>query len=178
MTSPKRRQLLTTLALIPLGKIAFAQDKAPDANLAACNPTKGHRVSKNKGNTGGKTQANMRCFPPGTPLNQLDYEAVDGTGKAVFTDTLDWQLSCDNKTTATVTWEVRRHSSTAKNTKSATALWFQGKQIAGSAHSVDQMRPGTTQSFTHRLTVEETARGRVSLFAQGSISVNWFVIVL
>lgn len=178
MTSPKRRQLLTTLALIPLGKITFAQEKAPDANPAACNPAKGSNVTKNKFNTGGKTQANMRCFLPGTPLNQLGYEAVDSTGEAVFTDTLNWQIPCDGKTTATVTWEVRRHSSTAKNTKSATALWFQGNQIAGSAHSVDQMRPGTTQSFTYRLTVEEAARGRVSLFAQGSISVNSFVIVL
>jgi hypothetical protein len=178
MTSSKRRQLLTALALTPFGNIAFAQDKTPDANPAACNPANGHRVSKNKANTGGKTQANMRCFPPGTPLNQLDYEAVDGTGKAVFTDTLDWQFPCDSKTSATVTWEVRTHSSAAKNTKSSVALWFQGKQLAGSAHSLDQMRPGTTQSFTQRLTAEEAARGRVSLFAQGAISVNSFVIVL
>ena len=157
MTSPKRRQLLTTLALIPLGKIAFAQGKAPDANPAACNPAKGRSVSKNKFNTGGKTQANMRCFPLGTPLNQLDYEVVDSTGKAVFTDTLDWQFPCDNQTTATVSWEVRRHNGAAKNAKSTAALWFQGKQLAGSAHSPDQMRPGTTQSFTHRLTAEEAA---------------------
>ena len=178
MTSPKRRQLLTGLALIPLGKIAFAQDKAPDANPVACNPAKGRNIAKNKANTGGKTQANMRCFPPGTPLNQLDYEAVDSAGKAVFTDTLDWQFPCDNKTTATVTWEVRKHNGAAKHPKSTTALWFQGKQLTGSAHSLDPMRPGTTQSFTHRLTAEEAARGRVSLFAQGAISINAFVIFM
>ena len=178
MTSRKRRQWLTALALIPLSKIAFAQDKTPDANPAACNPTEGHRVSKNKGNTGGKTQANTRCFPPGTPLNQLDYEAVDSTGKAVFTDTLDWQIPCDNKTTATATWEVRKHNGAAKNAKSSAALWFQGKQLAGSAHSLDQMRPGTTQSFSHRLKPEEAARGRVSLFAQGAISINAFLIFM
>ena len=178
MTSPKRRQLLTGLALIPLGKIAFAQDKTPDANRDTCNPAKGRNVTKNKANTGGKTQANMRCFPPGTPLNQLEYEAVDSTGKAVFTDTLDWQFPCDGKTAATVTWEARRHSGPGKNSKATTALWFQGKQIAGSAHSLDQMRVGTAQSFTQRLTAEETARGRVSLFAQGGVSVNSFVIFM
>ena len=178
MTSPKRRQLLAALALSPLGKAALAQDTIIDVKPAACNPTKGHRVSKNKANTGGKTQANMRCFPPGTTLNQLDYEAVDSTGKAVFTDTLDWQFPCDNKTTATVTWEVRKHNGAAKGAKSSAALWFQGKQLVGSAHSLDQIRPGVNQSFTHRLTAEETTRGRVSLFAQGSISINSFVIFM
>ena len=173
MTSPKRRQLLTTLALIPLGNIAFPQDKTPDANPATCNPTKGHRVSKNKGNTGGKTQANMRCFPPGTPLNQLDYEAVDGTGKAVFTDTLDWQGPCDGKTTATVTWTVRMNNAPQKSNKANTALWFQGKQITGAAHSLERMRPGSAQTFTQRLSPEETARGRVSLFAQGGTVVEF-----
>lgn len=120
----------------------------------------------------------MRCFLPGTPLNQLDYEAVDSTGKAVFTDTLDWQFPCDSKTTATVTWEVRRHSGPGKNSKSSTALWFQGKQLAGSAHSLDQMRPGRTQSFTHQLTAKEAARGSVSLIARGAIPVNSFAVLL
>lgn len=76
MTSPKRRQLLAALALMPFGNIAFAQDKTPDANPAAYNPAEGHRVSKNMGNAGGRTQANMRCFSPGTPLNQLEHTAT------------------------------------------------------------------------------------------------------
>jgi hypothetical protein len=177
MTSPKRRQFITALALTPLGNIAFAQDKTPGANPAACNPAKGHRVSKNKGNTGGKTQANMRCFPPGTPLNQLDYEAVDSTGKAVFTDTLDWQAPCDGKTTATVTWTVRMHNAPQKSNKASTALWFQGKQITGSAHSFERARPGSTQTFTQRLSAEETARGRVSLFAQGGAVVDFVIFM-
>lgn len=178
MTSRKRRQLLTALALAPLGSIAFAQDKSPDANPAACNPTKGHRVSKNKSNTGGKTQANMRCFPPGTPLNQLDYEAVDNTGKAVFTDTLDWQAPCDIHTQAAVTWVVRKQSDSAKGQKSSTALWWRGEQIPGSAHVIDQVRPGTSQTFTHRLTAKETHIGRVSVFAQGAISVHSFAVLM
>ena len=178
MTSPKRRQLLTALALTPLGNIAFAQDKTLDANPAECNPTKGHRVNKNKGNSGGKTQANMRCFPPGTPLNQLHYEAFDGTGKAVFTDTLDWQAPCDGKTTATVTWTVRMHNASQKSNKANTALWFQGKQIAGSAHSFERMRPGSTQTFTLRLSLEETTRGRVSLLAQGGAVVDFLITMV
>ena len=177
MTSPKRRQLLAALALTRFCNIAFAQDKTPDANPAACNPAKGHRVSKKKRNTGGKTQANMRCFPPGTPLNQMDYEASDPSGKAVFTDTLDWQTRCDGKTTATVTWTLRMHNAPQKSNKTSTALWFQGKQITGSAHSLERMRPGTTQTFTQRLSPEETARGRVSLFAQ-DVAVVEFVILL
>ncbi len=176
MTSPNRRRLLAALAIAPLGKITFAQDKTPDISPAACSTERRFRRVKNKSNTS-KTQANMRCFPPGTPLNQLDYEAVDSAGKAVFTDTLDWQSPCDSKTTATVTWTVRMHNAPQKNNETTTALWFQGRQLTGSAHSLDQMRAGSTQSFTHRLTAEETARGRVSLFAQGTAVVE-FVIVM
>ena len=37
--SPKRRQLITAIALIPFGNVAFAQDKTSEAKPAACNPT-------------------------------------------------------------------------------------------------------------------------------------------
>jgi hypothetical protein len=106
----------------------------------------------------------------------LHYEAVDDAGKSVLTDKLDWKRPCDGNTALTVTWVVREQGSAAKGGKLSAALWIHCKRIAGAARTLEPIGPGRTQTFKHRLSVEETARGRVSLFAQGSVAVVSFEI--
>jgi hypothetical protein len=167
MTSLQRRTLLTGLPLLALASLSgnlLAQDK-----LGPCSP-KLSKLVRNKASTGGKTHANKQCFPPGTPLNQLNYEAAQD--KAVFTDTLDW-APCAYPNGVTITWLVH-DIGTAKG---STALWFNGSQINGSNHSLTNARKDAKQShaFTQRLSPTEAARGRVSLFAQGAAVVEFTV---
>lgn len=158
-----RRSLLASLpllALTSLPRYAFAQEKPTD-KPGACTIKLSKQV-RNKANTGGKTNANKQCFPPGTLLNQLGFEAEQE--KAVFTDTIDWER-CAYPNGVTVTWLVH-DTGTAKG---STALWFNGSQLNGSNRSFSNARKDSKRvhSFTQRLSPTEAARGRVSLLTQG-----------
>ena len=163
MISLQRRFVLTSIPLLAIAGLPctlLAQDR-PLGNSGTCS-AKLSRLVRNKASTGGKTNANKQCFPPGTPLNQLSYEAVQDT--AVFTDTLDWER-CAYPQGVTITWQVH-DTGTAKG---STALWFNGSQISGSSHSTANARAEArqTHTFTQRLSPAEAARGRVSVWAQG-----------
>lgn len=164
MTLFHRRTLLRrlpVLAFVGLPCSLLAQDKSPPGKPGSCS-AKLSRLVRNKASTGGKTNANKQCFPPGTPLNQLNYEA--NQDPAVFTDTLDWE-GCAYPQGVTITWQVRDTGSS----KGSTALWFNGSQIIGSSHSITGAAADARQvhKFTHRLSPAEAARGRVSVMALG-----------
>lgn len=171
MASINRRKLISVfpiLALTPYAAKLLAQDKNIDAPVAC--KTKLGKFSRNKVLTGGKTNANKQCFPPGTPLNQLNYEAVQD--KAVFTDTIDWER-CAYPEGVTITWLVH-DTGTGKG---STSLWFNGSQISGSNHTLSNSRKEAkqTHTFAQRLSPVEAARGRVSLIAQGAAVIEFTV---
>lgn len=175
MTSLQRRTLLAGLPLLTLASLplsALAQDKPTGTTTdkpSACNAKLG-KQARNKANTGGKTNANQQCFLPGTPINQLGYDAAPEA--AVFTDTIDWER-CAYPQGVTITWLVH-DTGTAKG---STSLWFNGSQINGSSHNFASARKEAkqTRTFTQRLSPAEAARGRVSLFAQGLAVVEFAV---
>jgi hypothetical protein len=168
MTDFNRRKLLFTLPALIVTSHVPAQEKMAEKPVAC--KSKQNKFSRNKANTGGKTNANQQCFPPATPLNQLNYEATDD--KAVFTDTIDWER-CTYPKGVTITWQLQGTGTG----KASTALWFNGTQINGSSHSLaaERLRAKQVQTFTQRLSPLEAARGRVSLIAQGAAVIDFTV---